>query len=67
MALPFFMEVEMKIEDMIMVIENRKGVETNMLCTLTEFVVNFVARGNKDQITILDEVLKLQETKQQME
>ena len=64
MALPFLMEVEMKIEDMIMVIENRKGVETNMLCTLTEFVVNFVARGNKDQITILDEVLKLQETKQ---
>ena len=64
MALPFLMEVEMKIEDMIMVIENRKGVETNMLCTLTEFIVNFVVQANSDQMEILEDVLKLRDTKQ---
>lgn len=64
MALPFLMEVEMKIEDMIMVIENRKGIETNMLCTLTEFIVNFVVQANGDQMEILEDVLKLRDTKQ---
>lgn len=64
MALPFLMEVEMKIEDMIMVIENRKGIETNMLCTLTEFIVNFVVQANSDQMEILEDVLKLRDTKQ---
>lgn len=54
----------MKIEDMIMVIENRKGVETNMLCTLTEFIVNFLVRANNDQMEILEDVLKLRDTKQ---
>lgn len=58
------MEVEMKIEDMIMVIENRKGVETNMLYTLTEFIVNFVVRANNDQMEILEDVMQLRDTKQ---
>ena len=63
MALPFLMEVEMKIEDMIMVIENRKGIETNMLCTMSEFVVNFVLGGEKQQVQILEEAMKLRDTK----
>lgn len=54
----------MKIQDMIMVIENHKGVETNMLCTLTEFIVNFVVRANNDQMEILEDVMQLRETKQ---
>lgn len=54
----------MKIEDMIMVIENRKGVETNMLYTLTEFIVNFVVRANNDQMEILEDVMQLRDTKQ---
>lgn len=54
----------MKIEDMIMVIENRKGVETNMLYTLTEFIVNFIVRANNDQMEILEDVMQLRDTKQ---
>lgn len=54
----------MKIEDMIMVIENRKGVESNMLCSLTEFIVNFVVRANNDQMEILEDVMQLRDTKQ---
>lgn len=54
----------MKIEDMIMVIENRKGVESNMLCTLTEFIVNFVVRANNDQMEILEDVMQLRDMKQ---
>ena len=53
----------MKIKDMIMVVENRKGIETNMLCTLTEFIVNFVAKEHKEQMEILNEVLKLHDTR----
>ena len=67
MALPFLMEVEMKIEDMIMVVENRKGIETNMLCTMAEFVVNFVLGGEKQQIQILEESMKLRDTKHSTE
>lgn len=53
----------MKIKDMIMVVENRKGVETNMLCTLTDYVQNFMFKEYESQMDVIEEAMKLQETK----
>ena len=39
----------MKINDMIMVIENRKGTESNSLCSFEDYLSEFVFKTTEDQ------------------
>lgn len=39
----------MKISDMIMVIENRKGTESNSLCSFEDYLSEFVFKATEDQ------------------
>lgn len=51
------------MHDMIMVTENWKGTETNMLLNFTDYMKDVVFRTNKEKMEIALEVLELEHTR----
>ena len=50
------------MQDMIMVTENWKGTETNMLLNFTDYMKDIVFHTNKEKMEIALEVLELEHT-----
>ena len=51
------------MQDMIMVTENWKGTETNMLLNFTDYMKDIVFHTNKEKMEIALEVLELEHTR----
>lgn len=51
------------MQDMIMVTENWKGTETNMLLNFTDYMKDIVFHTNKEKMEIALEVLELEQTR----
>lgn len=52
------------MHDMIMVTENWKGTETNMLLNFTDYMKDIVFHTNKEKMEIALEVLELEQTRE---